>query len=214
MREPGHAPIYPRREPQTAFSTPVRDISSTAVTRHIAAWCPTRSSTPRPRARLRDDRRATQPRSADDLQNPSNWAGVAITARTQGSLADTGLLPQPVRRGNPLKARLRLAHTDTPPAHQGSSAGASIGGLEMCDARTERAAPSDREPTADPPGPPRRSVAKRPAGRLVMWPAPGRPRPVHAGPRLRSTRKTCPVGGFRRSAAMQVVRGPGAILGT
>jgi hypothetical protein len=35
--------------------------------------------------RLRDDRRATQPRSSDDLERPSNWAGVAITARTQGS---------------------------------------------------------------------------------------------------------------------------------
>jgi hypothetical protein len=37
------------------------------------------------RARLRDDRHATQPRSTDDLKSPSNWAGVAITARTQGS---------------------------------------------------------------------------------------------------------------------------------
>jgi hypothetical protein len=35
------------------------------------------------RTRLRDDRRATQPRSTDDLESPSNWAGVAITARTQ-----------------------------------------------------------------------------------------------------------------------------------
>jgi hypothetical protein len=40
------------------------------------------------RARLRDDRRATQPRSTDDLQSPSNWAGVAITARTQGSTSE------------------------------------------------------------------------------------------------------------------------------
>ena len=39
----------------------------------------------RPRARLRDDRRATQPRSSDDQESPSNWAGVAITARTQGT---------------------------------------------------------------------------------------------------------------------------------
>jgi hypothetical protein len=30
-----------------------------------------------------DDRRATQPRSADDPESPSTWAGVAITARTQ-----------------------------------------------------------------------------------------------------------------------------------
>ena len=43
----------------------------------------------RPRARLRDDRRATQPRSSDDQESPSNWAGVAITARTQGSACAT-----------------------------------------------------------------------------------------------------------------------------
>jgi hypothetical protein len=40
------------------------------------------------RARLRDDRRATQPPSTDDLESPSNWAGVAITARTQGTLSE------------------------------------------------------------------------------------------------------------------------------
>ena len=33
------------------------------------------AAAPRPRARLRDDRRATQPRSSDDLQSPSNRAG-------------------------------------------------------------------------------------------------------------------------------------------
>jgi hypothetical protein len=43
------------------------------------------AAAPRPRARLRDDRRATQPRSSDDLESPSNWAGVAITARTQAT---------------------------------------------------------------------------------------------------------------------------------
>lgn len=39
------------------------------------------------RARLRDDR-ATQPRSADDLESPSIEAGVAITARTHASLSE------------------------------------------------------------------------------------------------------------------------------
>ena len=39
------------------------------------------------RARLRDDRRATQPPGADDLESSSNWAGVATTARTQGTLS-------------------------------------------------------------------------------------------------------------------------------
>jgi hypothetical protein len=37
-------------------------------------------------ARLRDDRRATQPRSADGLENPSIWADVAITARTAATV--------------------------------------------------------------------------------------------------------------------------------
>jgi hypothetical protein len=45
------------------------------------------------RAQLRDDRRATQPGSSDDPENPSNWAGVAITARTQGSPSKTLAAP-------------------------------------------------------------------------------------------------------------------------
>jgi hypothetical protein len=50
---------------------------------------------PRPRARLRDDRRATQPPSSDDLQRPSNWVGVATIARTQERL--TGRWRGPTR---------------------------------------------------------------------------------------------------------------------
>ena len=59
---------------------------------------------PRPRARLRDDRRATQPRGADDLESPSNWAGVAITARTQGSANEHALEAGTWRSREPRRA--------------------------------------------------------------------------------------------------------------
>ena len=59
------------------------------------------AAAPRPRARLRDERRATQAPDTDDLQSPSIWAGVAITARTQAWR---------LRRGrSPSRARPQLA---------------------------------------------------------------------------------------------------------
>jgi hypothetical protein len=67
---------------------------------------------PRPRARLRDDRRATQPRSSDDLESPSNWAGVAITARTQASLVRRSGAATPDHSRTLLGVRFSIAFCD------------------------------------------------------------------------------------------------------
>jgi hypothetical protein len=94
----------------------------------------------RPRARLRDDRRATQPPSSDDLKSPSNWAGVAITARTQGSH---------LRRRLHRRASLRWEQSsrrDGPDADEGETAVAGkteVAGCVLNDEPGASSGPSD-----------------------------------------------------------------------